>query len=194
MQPIDFNLELAASMLEQFDSYLLSKEAFWPLGGRAETGGIFPKLSLGQLALTLDELKVQAEEMSPREIQQYQSLVGTFEEKRRQRPANLEKKAVAEIRQRLNLWKAYVADLRASTTAAESYANDVRQRVLLQRLQRHLREGERLEGLHSELTALDGRLHALFRPGAFVWHPRLRPLYDQHDFWYLFGEPIPQPQ
>lgn len=179
-------------MLEQFDPYLLSKEVFWPLGERADSGAPFPKLSLGQLQLTLDELSVQAEEMGPAQIQQFHELEGDFEQKRKEKPANIEKRASAEMRQRLNLWKAYVGELRTGSTAAESYPNDVRQRVLLDRLQEHLSEGDELEALRSELKALDQRLRRVFRGGSFVWHPRLRPLYDELDYWYLYGEPIPQ--
>lgn len=191
MQSIDYSLELATAMLEQFDSYLLSKEIFWPLGESPSSGPPFPKLSLGQLLLTLDDLRVQAEEMAPDQVQQFHDLQGTFEQKCSEKPANIERRTGAEIKQRLNLWKAYIGDLRASSTAAESYPNDVRQRVLLNRLQAYLRAGDELKSLRAELAALDQRLRGVFRRGDFVWHSRLRALYSEGDYWYLYGSPIP---
>lgn len=191
MHDIAYNLKLYRTMLEEFDDFLLSKESFWPLGASAN-GTSFPRLSLGQVLMTRDELRVQAEEMEPEQIELFSDLDSRWEELRSEHPANLEKKALAESSQRLNLWRSYVQDLRESGQAASSYPTDVRQRALLSRLQTFISDEDELSKLQSKLDGLDGRLRPLFRAGSFVWHPRLSPLYDQQEYWFLYGEPIPQ--
>lgn len=191
MNEVLYNLELLQVMLDEFDSYLLSKESFWPLGA-SESGRSYPRLSLGQLLLTRDELRVQAENMEADQIERYTELDGRWQEIRAQRSANLEQKALREISQRLNLWKAYLQELFESSQAAHSYPNDVRQRALLKRLQSFVSDEDELQSLRRQLQSLDGKLRRVFRSGSFVWHPRLVPLYSEREYWFLYGEPVPQ--
>lgn len=191
MNEVPHNLELLRAMLDEFDPYLLSKESFWPLGA-SEGGESLPRLSLGQLLLTRDELRVQAEDMEAGQIERYTELDGRWQEIRAQRPANLEKKAGREISQRLNLWKAYLQEIFESNQAVHSYPNDVRQRVLLNRLQSFVSDEDELQSLRRQLQSLDGKLRRVFRDGSFVWHPRLVPLYGEREYWFLYGEPVPQ--
>ncbi|MFP3853583.1 MAG: hypothetical protein ACLFWD_04720 [Anaerolineales bacterium] len=193
MQSIEYNLEFAQLMMDELKSYLLSNETFWPLGEQPKSSGPpFPRMSLGQMLLALDELQVQAEAMSPRQISQYQELSEQFDEQRSERPANLEKKAWSEVQQRANLWSSYLDDLRASNRAVESYAQDVTNRVILERLQTFLSEGEELEELMERVHAVDRALRGIFQKGGFIWHPRLKPLYERENYWFLYGRPIPQ--
>ena len=195
MQSVEYNLEFAQFMLGELKSYLLSKETFWPLGEQPSSGGPpFPRMSLGQLLLAFDELEVQAETMSPKQISQYQELSERFDEQQAERPANLEKKAWSEVQQRANLWNAYIDDLRDSNRAVESYAQDVFNRVILERLQTFLSEGEDLEELLKRVQAVDRALRGIFQKGGFIWHPRLKPLYEREEYWFLYGRPIPQDQ
>lgn len=193
MQSIDYNLELLTRMLAEFNDFLLSKETFWPLGEAADSGGPpFPRLSLGQLLLTLDELQVQAELMAPKQIQQFQKLRQRFDVIRSERPANLEKKALDEHRQRANLWKAYVTDLREAERAVDSYSQDVTHRVLLNRLMTFIDQGSLPEESNAKVETADAGLRAIFQQGGFIWHPRLKPIYDRTEFWYLYGRPVQQ--
>jgi hypothetical protein len=193
MDSIEYNLEFLEAMLSQLDQYLLSKETFWPLGETpVSVGPPFPRMSLGQMMLSLDELRVQANLMSPKQIQSYQDLSRAFDEAREQRPANLEKKAAAELRQRANLWAAYVNDLRQAERAAESYSQDVKHRVLTSRLTSFIKEEPALQEALAKVEAADAGLRTIFQAGGFIWHPRLKPLYDRSDYWFLYGRPVAQ--
>lgn len=191
MGEIPFNLQLMTIMLDEIDEYLLSSESFWPLGS-SKTGEPFPRLSLGQLLLTRDELRVQAEDMEPEQINRYMDLDERWHEIKDERPANLEKKALAEISQRKNLWRAYLQEIRQSGQAARSYPTDVRHRVLLARLQAFISDEDELDALREEVRAMDNKLRSMFRSGSFVWHPRLIPLYGGQEYWFLYGEPVRQ--
>ncbi len=191
MHEIAYSLELLGTMLEEFNDFLLSKETFWPLGSASRTGRPFPRLSLGQLLLTRDELRVQAEEMEPKQIEAYSQLEEKWQQIREERAANLEKKALAEISQRLNLWRAYVQELRETSQRGESYPTDVRHRVLLTKLRSFVGK-EELEPIEESLRHFDSRFRPIFRGGSFVWHPRLKPLYEEQEYWFLYGVPAPQ--
>jgi hypothetical protein len=193
MRSVEYNLELLANMLEEFNDFLLSKETFWPLTGSAQsTGPALPRLSLGQILLILDELQVQADLMAPKQIQQFQQLSEEFEIFRAERPANLEKKAIDEHRQRANLWQAYVVDLREAERAVESYSQDVTHRVLLDRLSTFITDGSVPEGIVAKVEAADAGLRGIFQQGGFIWHPRLKPIYDSAHYWFLYGRPVKQ--
>lgn len=191
MREISYSLELLETMLEEFNDFLLSKETFWPLGSSSQLGGSFPRLSLGQFLLTRDELRVQAEEMEPEQVEVYSQLEERWQEIRSDRPANLEQKALAEMSQRLNLWKSYVQDLRETSQGRESYPTDVRHRVLLSRL-RPFVDDEEIKSVEETVRQIDSRLRPIFRGGSFVWHPRLMPLYDEQEYWFLYGRPTPR--
>lgn len=192
MQDISYSLELLETMLEEFDDFLLSKETFWPLGSSSQGTGSFPRLSLGQFLLTRDELRVQAEELEPEQVETYGRLEERWQEIRSERPANLEKKALVEMSQRLNLWKAYVQELRESNQGAASYPTDVRHRALLTRLRPFVGDDEELQSMEDTLRQVDSRFRPIFRGGAFVWNPRLKPLYDEQEYWFLYGTPAPR--
>jgi hypothetical protein len=189
MPTITFNLELAHAIINQLDPYILSNEVFWPLGGKSSDGDAFPRASLGQLLLTLDELSVLAEGMDPEQAARFQRERSAFEGFRQKRPANLEAKAWAEVAQRLNLWRSLLRDLREGDRGAGSYRTDVRQRFFLTRLQTFLTDGEKLSKLRIELSQLDGALRGRFRSGGFLWQPRLRHVYDRDEYWFLYGHP-----
>lgn len=193
MQSLEYNLELASLMLAELNSFLLTDEAFWPLGETASTSGPpFPRMSLGQLMLTFDELQVQAERMEPKQIQQFQDLSDQLEAIRAERPVNLEKKALAETKQRANLWSAYINDLRESERAVASYSQDVKHRVMVDRLQSFYAEDRLAQDVRAKVESADQGLRGIFQQGGFIWHPRLKPLYDREAHWFLFGRPIPQ--
>jgi hypothetical protein len=192
MDSLAFSLAQAKAMVDQLPNFLRSEQTFWPLGS-GPGGRRLARLSLGQLILTLDDLRVQAEEMSPEQVRDFTALAETYESMQAERPANLEEKAWKELDQRLNLWKAYLDELASVAGAPESYATDVRHRVLLSRLQDLVSDGERLENLNDQLTALDSRLRGRFMVGPFTWHPRLATLYDERANWYLYGQLKPHP-
>ncbi len=99
---------------------------------------------------------------------------------------------LAELKQRLNLWRAYIQDLQETPAAATSYTTDVRHRVLLTRLRPFISDEKALDDLRARLDPLDGRLRGFFRRGTFIWHRRFRHLYHEREYWFLYGKPVPR--
>lgn len=187
---VEDNLKRAQAMLDEMEDFLLSKEVFWPMDARAATrSDQFPKLSIGAFLLTIDQLASQANEMSPEQIETYQALREAYAKVSAKWPANVGKKAVAEMRQRANLWRAYLQELADNPRIAENYPQEVKNRVLLERLQEPAEGTEGLQDLRDRIRGLDSLLRNRFQPGSFIWDPRLMGTYPDNRYWFLLGHP-----
>ena len=189
MQPHEYNLNLASFMLEEIEDYILSSEVFWPLSKRSPTGSPLPRMTLGGLVLTLNELKVQEKDMSPSQRADHDRLFLQMERVRVKWAVGLERKAAQELRSRLNLWRAYLYDIEERVDTAENYPYEVRHRVMFEQLaDLSIRQPETKPRVN-EMRSLDLRLKSIFAPGAFVWDARLEDIYPRSPFWYLYGLP-----
>ena len=190
MHPPEVNLDLAEAMVDELEAYLLSNELFWPISRQPAPGQpLFPRLTLGGLSLTLDELSAQERALSPSLLARHGRLRFRFEALLTKWASAGEGKAVRELGSRINLWQAYLSELEESSRWAEEYAHEVRQRVMATRLAgvARLQPGAlpHLQGLQD----LDARLRRIFRRGKFVWDERLRAVYSEEDYWFLYGSP-----
>jgi hypothetical protein len=191
MHPHEYNLNLASFMIEEIEDYILSSELFWPLSKRSPTGSPFPRLTLGGLMLTLNELKAQEKDLPPSHRAAYDKLLLQMERVRVKWTVGLERKAAQELRSRLNLWRAYLYDIEERVDTAENYPYEVRYRVMFEHLaDLSIRQPE-TEPHVDEMRSLDTRLRSIFVPGTFVWDARLENIYPQTTFWYLYGLPRP---
>ena len=98
-----------------------------------------------------------------------------------------ENKAGKELRSRLNLWQAFLADCQEEpSTCADSYPHEVTQRVIAALL---LRQFPRLAASSEaqRLAALDAQLRRRLKAGAFVWAAELQAGFAQPEFWFLYG-------
>lgn len=181
---IDDGIRQLGAMQESLDDYMLSQETFWPLGSTR-----YPKLSLGQLLLSLDLVGVQENAMTAAQAGRYRQIADFWLYLKETRPANLSKKALAESKQRLNLWRAFLSELSKESAASLSYASEVVQRALPARLEVELQPGAEWDGIRKQMAQLDQQLRPRFRAGDFVWPGLLQPRYDQQAYWYLYGTP-----
>ncbi len=192
MHSHDYNLKLAYLMLEEIEDYILSSEVFWPLSKRSPTGSPLPRLTLGGLLLTMDELEAQEEDMSPSQRIDHDKIRLQMESMRLKWAVGLERKAAQELRSRLNLWRAYLYDIEERVDTADNYTVEVRHRVMFERLADiSIRQPETISRV-DEMRSLDFRLRSIFVPGAFIWDPRLEAIYPRNPFWYLYGLPHPR--
>jgi hypothetical protein len=190
MHPPDYNLSFALAMLDELEPYLLSKELFWPLEQRATRGmPRYPRLTLGGLLLSIDELSAQEEEMSAKQRSALQQIHSRFSHNQVKWEVAIERKAVKELRCRLNLWRAYLMDLEERREGAENYAHEARQRVMFQRLLEPASKHPEVELLSASAQSLDSKLRPFFITGAFIWDERLERFYPPPVFWYLYGVP-----
>ena len=188
--PTDHNLDLASAMLEEMEDYLLSNEVFWPLERSAARGAPhFPRLTLGALLLTLDQLEAVQSEMTAGQSASHRRLMMQVDLLRAKHAVALESKAAREASSRLNLWRAFINDLEEAPTRAGSYAYEVRHRVMIARLAELALQSAELKTAADSALALDTRLRRLFEPGDFTWDARLQEAYPAEDYWYLYGNP-----
>ena len=190
MHPVNYNLVLATAMLEEMEAYLVSSEIFWPLDRQSPAKmPPFPRLTLGGLWLTLNELTVQVAEMSSAQAASCQRIELQMEAIRRKWPVGLERKASQELRSRLNLWGAYLVDLQERTDTPDHYAGETRYRVMSQHLVELSAQQPEVQSLKAKMQELDSLLRSFFIPGAFVWDEKLKNIYPPQPYWYLYGLP-----
>ncbi len=192
MHPPDYNLSLANAMLDELEPYLLSTELFWPLEHRVARGmPRFPRLTLGGILLTIDELTAQEGEMTSSQAAAWLQIRSLFAHNQVKWEVGIEQKAVRELHSRLNLWRAYLTDLEEKKEGPENYVHEVRQRVMFQRLLDPASKHPEVELLSASAQSLDSKLRAYFITGPFIWDERLERLYPPPAFWYLYGAPRP---
>ncbi len=158
--------------LEELESYLLSREVYWPLGRSS-----LPQLTLGNLLLTRLRLKARGLLSTAEEAR--------LEEQRYRWRVAWEKKARQEFRSRFRLWKNYLEDYSETPSAfAPDYPQEVRHRAILELLQAEMTTPlpETLQ-----LEQLDEHLRAVFIPGPFIWEADLQPAFPKETWWYLYG-------
>jgi hypothetical protein len=187
--PIDHNLDLASAMLDEMENYLLSTEVFWPLDRKPRRGmSPFPRLTLGTLLLTFDQLRAATGEMDSAQNASHNRLMMHLELLRTKYAVAMEIKAGREGASRLNLWRAFVTDLEDSPGRAGNYAYEVRHRVMLVRLAELAPASAELRDAVEKAQSVDRRLQSLFERSAFIWDEQLEPLYPPQDYWYLYGQ------
>ncbi len=190
MHSPDTNLTLIQVILEEVENYLLSDELFWPLDASSLNQPHPPQLTPGRLALTLDELDVQSEEMTPVQRAEHHKLNLQIQSVLRKWSAALGRKAGREMHSRLNLWKAYIQDLVENADRADNYVYEVRQRVIFERIKVWAEGEPEAERSKQAIQPIDAALRSFFTPGDFIWDVRLRSCYPEEEYWFLYGVPV----
>ncbi|HLC03105.1 MAG TPA: hypothetical protein VJK02_08720 [Anaerolineales bacterium] len=188
MHPPDYNLTLARAILSEFEPFLQSPDAFWPLSATSPRPGIpFPRLSLGALLLALAELRAAEADVDPAGRDAGQAVKREFDRIRQKWAVALEHKALSESSQRLSIWRAYLQDLSDARADPADYPREVRQRVVLARLLEVARQSPDSRTAIGSLAEWDSILRGLLIPGGFIWDARLKDVYPEEDFWFLYG-------
>ena len=188
MLEAEASLALADAMCEDLEPYLQSPELYWPVSARlpAEVPPA-PRLSLGTLQLTLDELGAQRASLSPTQETRRLKLDSRLEAARGRHGAALQRKALAEQGSRLRLWRAYLDDLTDGGGSRQDYAGEVRNRLIASRLAVWAASPSQATAMGEGSAGHDRALRAIFQPGEFVLDERLRSVYPSEEFWYLYG-------
>lgn len=188
MHPPEYNLALARAILESLEPFLQSPDPFWQLTSPGGNRSIpFPRLSLGALALTLDEIRAAEDEVEPAVRAAGQAAEREFDRIRQKWTVAVERKALSESSQRLAVWKAYLQDLGDARADPVDYPHEVRQRVILARLLEFARANPDSRGTALAVDTWDGVLRNMFVPGPFVWGILLKTVYPETGFWFLYG-------
>lgn len=176
------HLKSLADAYDHLQAFLHAGQAFW-------TRGNLPSLSLG--AVYWDRLALSAlrGELDPPSRRQFDELALQIDRLADRWKVAWEQKSVVEARARLNLWRAYLADLAERQGEGQSYPTEVRNRLLAGYLIEQAGRQSEVDPLRSQLETHDARLRAQFQPGEFVWDAMLKRVLPQADHWYLYGRP-----
>jgi hypothetical protein len=186
----DQQLAFLQLLLDSLEAYLQSPQMFWPLELAAGLrSGTPSRLSLGVLALTLDALAAQELSLPAAQRRDQLQLTRQWEGHRLTWRVAVERKATLESRARLNLWSAYLDELDEAEAAGQDYPHEVRQRVMVARLNSWSGTGPETDRNAERTRSLDARLKGKFETGPFVWEASLEPVYPAPEFWYLYGRP-----
>lgn len=188
--PEDASLELAEALLPALEPFLLAPQVFQPWYDRPAGLPTSWDLSLGLAILTRDQLRGWQLALPADEGARAQAMESRLSAELRRWSTAVSIRAAAELDQRLSLWRAYLADLLDGDEDGTAYATQVRNRLLIDRLETVLLHPASETTVH-ELRSLDHRLRQSFTPGAFVLQPPLDRVYDPASFWYLYGRPRP---
>jgi len=190
MQPPERSLELLESMLAELEAYLGSAELFWPLALRPDLRlPHVPRLTIGNLLLTLDELEVVEHELGGADRTRLSGARSRWEDWRTRRVVAVERKAGREIEARWRMWQTYLNELSERAEAADEYPAEVRNRLRLARLMETIDPRSWPAHLEDRLEAADERLRSGFRKGAFTLTEPLKQRYPPFEYWYLYGAP-----
>jgi hypothetical protein len=190
MRPVKTNLQFLEAMIQELEAYVLSRELFWPLSPEHRTNGPpFPRMTIGNVLLTLDQLEAQREQFSPSQQAALRKLTLAWQQACGKWRVGLEGKAVVEMRSRLNLWRAYLDDLEHQGNRAGVYTHEVHNRVKFERLADFVGQHGETDPYLESMQSQDARLLPRFSPGEFQWHPSLKQVYPKSTYWYLYGMP-----
>ena len=165
--------------VEEIESYLLSNDIIWARSGR-------PSLSIGLISLNLRWLGPILESDDQTRLQSVESNLAAVRDRWR---VAWERKAAAELRSRLNLWRGYLGDLEGRPGLGSSYPQEVRNRAISVDLLEAAGNQPETKALAASLDAVDSRFRENFQAGAFVWEQVPESAFPAEPFWFLYGRP-----
>jgi len=185
MASFEYGLNYLEAGLEILESYLLSKELYWPIGIRAPRGKMpYPKFTLGNLLL--EQVKVHALCQTLKQellLEEVSKKISTVHNKWR---IAWNKKASHEFQARLSLWSNFINEYRKDPEANyDRYRYEVSRRVLLELLSGYL--DDEMETEHTLLKGLDQYLESVLVSSDFIWDPDLISQFPYKPYWYLYG-------
>ena len=185
MSSVEYDLRYFQAGIDQLEGYLLADQIYWPVGVSAPPKQPpYPQLTLGTLLLFQQRLRATA--AAPDHQASFLRLQTQLDALRSRWRSAWSKKAAAEFRARLNLWRDFLEEYRKDPSAHfDRYSYEVGRRVTLQLLQD---EADQLPAQQLELLEkLDTILRGLFHPGQFAWEAALAPSFPPQAYWYLYG-------
>lgn len=184
MKDAYYHLSYLQAGLEELEAYLLSKELFWPVTTPPHLQ-IFPKLTLGNLLLSLKKLNGYAGggQLSSSEQSAYSQLKREVEGFQKKWAVAWEGKAAHEYQSRLRQWTHYLNELnKKEESHAPYYNSEVRVRVLLELLREYAPPDTQ-----PDLEQIDLIFRAKLHPTEFVWDTDFQSAFPSERFWFLYG-------
>ncbi|GMR10203.1 MAG: hypothetical protein BMS9Abin28_1024 [Anaerolineae bacterium] len=173
------SLKSLEDAVEEIESYLLSKDVIRARSGR-------PSLSIGLISLNIRWLEATLGTHDQARLRAVESKLAAVRDRWR---VAWERKATAELRSRLNLWRGYLDDLEGRPGLGSSYPQEVRNRAMAFDLLDAAGNQPEIKTLAASLDAIDSRFRKGFQPGAFVWEQVPESAFPHKPYWFLYGRP-----
>ncbi len=173
------SLKYLEEAVEEIESYLLSEDVIRAQSGRQS-------LSIGLIAF---ERRWLTPSLKGEDMDRLQAAEGKIDEVANKWRVAWERKAIAELRSRLNLWRGFLSDLEGRPGLGSSFPQEVRNRAIAVDLQDMVGYQPEIKSLNASLEAIDTRFRIRFQSGPFIWQPVPESAFPSEEFWFLYGRP-----
>ncbi len=183
------DLAIVQAMAEELKNYLLRGDVYHMLVVPRPGGEERLEMSLGDLFSRLHRLEVQADQLSPEERQRLEEVRQSIQETLRIMDSQALALAEREIKTRLNSLRWFLDECRDNRSYCRSeYPFEIRNRQRIQELLDAF--GEKLSPeLRRQVAEMDREIRSLIKPADFIWDDRVRDVYPQDKYWYLYALP-----
>ena len=181
----DYDLGYFELALGELESYLLSKDLYWPRKALVAVGGkTYPQLTIGGLLMALVCVRAKTQAVSIES--QLIKLESQLERLQMQWRAAWDVKARWEFRSRLRQWTTYLKEVNLDPGEFGAYYHfQVRWRAILELLRVDIGDVDSQD--LELLQEADSILQTRFISGEFIWDLELQPGFPPDDYWFLWG-------
>lgn len=173
------SLKFLEDAVEEIESYLLSEDVIRAQSGRQS-------LSIGLISF---DRRWLAKTLEGDQKDRLREAEGKLDEVAGKWRVAWERKVIAELQSRLNLWRGYLSDLEGRPGLGSSYPQEVRNRAIAVDLKEAAGYQPEMKSLAASWEAIDARFRLNFEPGSFIWESNLEPAFPPEEFWFLYGRP-----
>ncbi len=186
---IQEDLLVVRAMADQIDGYFVDDEVFRTLIVDTDEGPRRLDSSLGDVLSRLYRLEAQSERLTPEQRAQLDAARRAIQDALRTMHSRFVELATREIRSRLTSLSWYLDDCQDNLRQCRvQYPFEIRNRERIEHLMEALGEDLSPE-VRRSVAAVDSRIRSLTEPADFVWDERIRAIYPQERFWYLYVLP-----
>ncbi len=183
------DLAVVRAMVEELQDYVLGDQVYRTLVIPTEHGQDRVQSSGGDLLARLHKLHGQEALLTPEERRQLAELERQVEEITHRFRDQWRALLVRELKARLNSLKWYLDEYEADPRSGRvNYPFEIRNRQRIAEIWKVLRE-DPPPGLADQIAAVDQRLRRVTVAAPFVWDDRVRAVYPQDEYWYLYVRP-----
>lgn len=185
MSSAKFDIGYLSAGVESLEDYLTSNVLFWPIHAPAPAGErAYPRLTLGGVLLSQNRLAAQ--KLDTIQAVQVESVNRKIYRCKYKWKAAWEKKAARELSSRIRQWRHYLQELSQNPEKQNVYyRSEVNVRVIIELL---IPEFSEMDGtIRTQLLEMDAFLRANFSPGPFIWEQVFSRVFNENDFWFLWG-------
>lgn len=183
------DMAVVREMANELQDYLLGNEVYHTLVVVTSQGEERIQSSCGDLLARLHKLDGQSKLLTPAQREELSSIRRRMDATTKTMQARYFGLMERETRARLNSLQWYLDDCDEDPRACRvQYPFEIRNRQRISELAKAL--GNSLPAdIQSETVAIDRRLREMTASADFVWDRRVRDVYPQEEYWYLYALP-----